>query len=90
MAFTASTPELVFLGPGKVMAIGTYANTAGSTGGSISTGLGVVNGVILTPKGAAVTSAHTYNVTLPLTDISPVVIVTGADESGTYLIYGVL
>lgn len=88
MAFTASTPELVFLGPGSIMAIGTYVNTGGSTGGNIVTGLGVVKGVVLTPAGAAVTSAHTYNVTLPLTGISPVVIVTGANESGTYMIYG--
>lgn len=88
MAFTATTPTIIPLGPGSVLAVGTYANTAGSTGGSIVTGLGVVNGVILTPKGAAVVSAHTYNVTLPLTGISSVVIVTGADESGTYMIYG--
>ena len=88
MAFTASTPDIIFLGPGRVLAVGTYANTAGSTGGDIKTGLGVISGVSLTPAGAAVTSAHTYNVTLPLTGISPVTIVTGADESGTYMIYG--
>lgn len=90
MAFTATTPEIIFLGVGSAKSVGRYANTAGSTGGDISHGLSVVKGVVLTPTSTAVTSQHVYNETLPLGSMTAVTIVTGANEGGSYEIYGEL
>lgn len=89
MAFTSSivVSQPIF---GVRLVIGTYANTGGSTGGDIPTGLGTVQSVILTPKGSSVSAnAPVYNETLPLTNASgTVTIVTSANESGSFIIAG--
>jgi len=88
MAFAYTTPEMVGKGVGMVMARGTYTNGIGDTGGDIKTGLRLIKYVFLTPTKDAVTSAHTYNVTLPLDNYTAVTIVTGDAEGGTYEIWG--
>jgi hypothetical protein len=88
MAFAHTTPEMIGKGAGMVMARGTYTNGVGDIGGNIVTGLKLVNYVFLTPNKDAVTSSHTYNVTLPLTNFTAVTIVTGDAEGGTYEIWG--
>lgn len=90
MAFSASVPEIVYLGPGQVVARGTYTNGAGDTGGDIAHGLKIVRGVKLSQIGAAVTSKPVYNETLPLGDWTAVTIVTTNNGDGTYEIYGEL
>lgn len=90
MAFTPTTPDIVFLGSGAVVARGTYVNDGGSTGGDIPTGLSMIKGVVLSNAGAAVTNAQVYNETLPLGSWTAVTVVTAANASGTYEIYGEL
>lgn len=89
MAFSSSiaVSQPIF---GVRLVIGTYANDGGSAGGDIATGLGTVQSVILTPKGASTSAnAPVYNETLPLTNAGgTVTIVTTANESGSFIIAG--
>jgi hypothetical protein len=75
---------------GKKFASGSYASSGGSTGGSITTGLGTVEIFMLTPKGAAVTANQSvYNATLPLNTAGGIIpIVTDANQSGSWLAIG--
>lgn len=90
MAFTSSinnngVPE--FLGRLKCVH-GTFANTGGSTGGEVVTGLRKVYALILQHTGAAVVaSAPVVNETMPF-DGSSLTIVTVADTSGTWMAIG--
>uniref|UniRef100_A0A6M3IJI2 Uncharacterized protein n=1 Tax=viral metagenome TaxID=1070528 RepID=A0A6M3IJI2_9ZZZZ len=88
MAFTATEIARVKVMPGYVEVIGYYVNTASSTGGNITHGLNEVVNVQLTSAGSAADNAHVYNETLPLSSGTAVTIVTGADESGSYRIFG--
>ena len=65
--------------------LGTYVNTAGSTGGTINTGLSVVKHMFLQPQGTTVVSMPTVNGTFPITVANgAVVIVTNANETGAW------
>jgi hypothetical protein len=87
MALTYSTDKVgVVAGLHKHIAVGNYANAGGSTGGTLYTGLAVVEQIYLQENVAAVGSAHTCSSTLPHAD--GVTIVTGANEGGWFLAIG--
>ena len=67
---------------------GTFANTSGSTGGNIDTGLKTVVSMQLTHTAAAVVaSAPVINETFPLAG-SAITIVTVADTNGRWEAWG--
>lgn len=67
---------------------GTFANTSGSTGGDIATGLKSVSSITLQHTGTAVVaSAPVANETFPLAG-GNVTVVTVADTSGVWVAEG--
>lgn len=87
MAFTT---EIIFRSVvgDKVMVVGTYTNTAGSTGGDVATGLRRIENFNLQATGAAVVAdVPVPNETFPL-DSGDVTIVTTADEVGLFQAFG--
>lgn len=85
MAFSYTKGKEIHIG-GKRIVTGRY-NCASVTGGDIQTGLAVVDGFILTPKGAAVaTNQSVYNETLPLVNTGgTITIVTDSGQEGSWL-----
>ena len=68
---------------------GTYANSGGSTGGTINTGLAIVNGMSLDPVGTADTLLK-VNSLPPLTATDgAVIITTTANLSGIWEAWGI-
>ena len=66
---------------------GNFTNVSSGTGGSISTGLKVVNGIQLTSNS---TTNPYYSTTLPSTaSDGAITIVTGSTDSGTWEVTGV-
>lgn len=87
MAFT-STKQYSTVAGDRTWVVGTFANTAGSTGGEIETGLKDVDSIQLSHAGSAVVaSAPVANETFPIQG-GDVTIVTVADTSGTFLAIG--
>lgn len=87
MAFTASVTRIGVDGDRRYVQ-GTFANTGGSTGGDITTGLDQVEFVALQHTGSSVVaSAPVVNETLPLNG-GDVTIVTVADTSGVFYARG--
>ncbi len=87
MAFTSTITGRTVMG-NKVMKWGTFANTGGSTGGDIDTGLHFAESIALTPKGTAVAAnAPAVNETLPAAG-NAVTIVTDADLGGYWQAVG--
>lgn len=87
MAFTFNITDTTYWGNKKVI-IGTFANTAGSTGGDILTGLTNCEGIQLQHTGAAVVaSAPVANETFPVA-AGAVTIVTVADTAGQFIAWG--
>ena len=87
--FTVETDPYETVGRLKVM-IGTYTNTAGSTGGDIdlTDHLTRVLHLKMQPTGSAVSAtANAVNETMPL-DLTAVTVVTIADEDGTWEAWG--
>lgn len=89
MAFSSVTRTKRPAGGGRFNVTGTWANTDGSTGGTITgTGLTVIEHVSLTKTGAAVgTNDPAVNGTFPISG-SSFVLVTDADQSGSWQAYG--
>jgi hypothetical protein len=68
--------------------MGTFTNTAVTTGGNIDTELNTVVGIILTTSGAAVSADQSsVNETLPIAG-SAVTIVTTAGADGYWIAWG--
>ena len=87
MAFTQTTNLETHVG-GIRRVSGNYTNTAGSTGGTIATGLSVVNAFHLQPvTTAVVTSFPVPNATFPQNS-GNVVVVTTANEVGCWFAEG--
>jgi hypothetical protein len=83
MAFAFTITEQSYEGNKKIVR-GTFANTGGSTGGDISTGLINCTSCVLQHTGAAVVaSAPVCNETFPVAG-GAVTIVTVADTAGTF------
>lgn len=88
MAFTAAVVERGIKGNKRVIQ-GTYVNTGGSTGGSVTTGLSRCDSFIIEPNGAAVSAnAPVTNNTFPLSG-GVVTVITTADEDGYWTAEGV-
>ena len=92
MAFT--TTELYRLhGTNGVIVIGTYVNTAGSTGGTIKPGLALIEGIELQDFGAAASSSvSTVNQAVadfPISGDTGVVVANPANASGLFFAFGV-
>ena len=67
---------------------GTFTNTSGSTGGDITTGLAVIEVIMLSHSGtAAVASAPAANETFPKVG-DGITIVTTADADGLWIAWG--
>jgi len=88
LAFTATTSSITVFGNKRIV-IGSYTNTAGSSGGDIVTGLLSVDFVSLTPNVAAVLPTTSVGVdeTLPLSG-GTVTVATGTDENGYFMLVG--
>lgn len=83
MAFSFTITEQTYEGNKKIVR-GTFANTGGSTGGDINTGLSNCTGMKLQHTGAAVVaSAPVLNETFPVAG-GAVTIVTVADTAGLF------
>lgn len=83
MAFAFTIVEQSYEGNKRVVR-GTFANTAGSTGGDINTGLTNCTSILLQHTGAAVVaSAPVANETFPVAG-GAVTIVTVADTAGHF------
>ena len=92
MAAFASTVTERIPGTGsKERVYGTYASSAGATGGDIATGLQKVEGLFLQPTDSAVeANAPVVNETFPVVNSGGLVtIVTDADEVGIWEAYGI-
>lgn len=89
MAFTSVVTNVVPNVEGAKKTVkGTFANTSGSTGGDINTGLTVCEELVLQHTGSAVVaSAPVVNETFPVAG-SAVTIVTVADTSGIWVAKG--
>ena len=92
MAFTST--ELFRLKTlNGVIAIGTYANTAGSTGGTITPSLSRIEGITLEDFGSATSSAvsvvNQAVADFPISGNSGVVVVNPTNASGTWIAFGV-
>lgn len=88
MAFTSTILGSSSFGNMKV-SLGTYTNTASSTGGDIDTGLSGVRALFLQPKTTAISANQpVVNETLPQAS-SAVTIVTSADEVGFWFAIGI-
>ena len=92
MAFT--TTELYRLhGTNGVIVIGTYANTAGSTGGTIKPGLSLIEGITLEDFGSVASSSvsvvNQAVADFPISGDTGVVVVNPANVSGIFTAYGV-
>jgi len=88
MAFTSAITERGVQGNKRVNR-GTYTNTAGSTGGDITTGLNRCDEFRLIPNDTSVESnATVVNETLPVAG-GVVTIVTDANQSGYWTAEGV-
>jgi hypothetical protein len=88
MAFTATIIQRDMLGATEVV-IGKYVNAGGSTGGDIKTGFNHVLAAFLQPWGTAATGhVSPVNESFPLNGSGAVTIVTTANESGSFEIYG--
>lgn len=89
MAFTATVRATIPGTGSRARVHGTYANTAGSTGGIIKTGLTACSDLILQPTGSAIiASSPVVNATFPVVGGS-VTIVTSANENGIWQAFGV-
>jgi hypothetical protein len=87
MAFAFTITSQTYFGNKKVIK-GTFANTAGSTGGDINTGLTNCESIVLQHTGAAVVaSAPVANETFPVAG-GAVTIVTVADTAGLFEAHG--
>lgn len=87
MAFSYAISDSQPIGRNRIV-FGTYANSGGSTGGDIKTGLNIVGSVILTPLASSISAnAPVCNETLPLNK-GDVTIVTSANENGSFVIVG--
>jgi len=87
MAFTSAITAQTYFGNKKVV-FGTFASSAGGTGGDIATGLTNCDHIELTHTGAAVVaSAPVANETFPVAG-GVITIVTVADTVGTFVAYG--
>jgi hypothetical protein len=72
----------------KLAVLGVYTSSGGATGGDIKTGLQVVEGIFLQPKGSSVLANEpVVNETIPLRG-GTVTIVTTANEVGSYMAVG--
>lgn len=90
MAFSYTITKKVIAGD-RIWVYGTWANTGGSTGGEVNTGLSTVESMLLTPKGTAVSaSMPVVNETLPLAGSAngAMTIVTLANDEGYWLAVG--
>lgn len=77
----------------RVETWGTFASSGGSTGGDIDVGMGIVENITLTQKGAAVTTgAPVVNETFPMVGTAGAsakpTIVTDANVEGTWRAQG--
>jgi len=87
MAFSSTVTKRSVFGD-RWIVVGTFTNTAGSTGGDIATGLVRVEYIGLTHTGSAtVASAPAVNETFP-TATGAMTIVTVADADGIYFATG--
>ena len=92
MAFTST--ELFRLKTlNGVIAIGTYANTAGSTGGTITPSLSRIEGLTLQDFGSAASGSFSVVnqavADFPISGNTGVVVVNASNASGTWVAYGV-
>jgi len=89
MAFSFTTETDPYENVGRLKhLIGTYTNTAGSTGGDIDTGLTRVLYIEAQPTGAAaIATSNSFNETFPFDGSSPT-LVTIADEDGIWEAWG--
>lgn len=88
MAFTVTYDERITIG-NKLGIKGIYYSD-GTTGGDITTGLRMVETVMLQPFGTSVSNKPAVDETLPLYNTDgKVTIVTGSGETGCFLIIGV-
>lgn len=87
MAFASTVTHRQPLGT-VTLVTGTFANTGGSTGGEVLTGLRRVAYFALGKAGAAVdASQYAANETFP-TATGDITVVTTADQSGTWVAIG--
>lgn len=88
MAFTSTITESQPIGRIR-LASGTYTSDGGTTGGDITTGLTSVYALFLQPKGSSILANQpVVNETMPMATDGPT-IVTTANETGTWLAYGI-
>lgn len=91
MAFTVvvnSAPQNTVFG-NKRVASGTWANTGGSTGGDINTGLNTVEQFILQVTGVSAQAlAPSLNEVLPVAG-NAITIVTNANDAGNWFAIGI-
>lgn len=88
MAFTVTKIMDTTFGNKRIKSF-MYVNDAGSTGGTIVTGLNHINTASVSPLGAAVqTNAPSLNATLFPQESGSLVIVTDANTSGVVNVYG--
>lgn len=86
MAFSYTLTERENIG-GVRRVGGLYTNSGGSTGGTINTGLSVVNGIALTPSSA---DSPYYSTSLPSTATDgAITIVSASNAGGTWEAFGV-
>lgn len=86
MAFTVHAVRQTVFGDRRVVG-GFYENDAGSTGGVINTGLDRCEIMTLQPIAAAVTAAHVISTATAPYSPDPIII-TGANEGGFFMAYG--
>lgn len=87
MAFASTLLNKTSIG-NRFLVTGTFANTGGSTGGEVPTGLRSVEYFALGKAGAAVdASQYAANETFP-TAVGSITVVTTADQSGTWMAIG--
>lgn len=86
MAFSFTKDNESVAGDSRLTS-GSFANTSGSTGGGIRTGLQQIQGLIIQQKGSGVIDSQAVvNGSFPCHD--PVTIVTKADVSGYWIAWG--
>jgi hypothetical protein len=88
MAFSSAITQRPFVMGNKRVAVGTFTQAGGDTGGDINTGLRSCEFIMLQPTGAAVSADEcAVNETLPVAG-SAVTIVTTAGTVGNWLAMG--
>lgn len=87
MAFSFAITKISYFGDKKIV-YGTFANSGGSTGGDIKTGLTNCELLQFQHTGAAVvTNVPVVNETFPVAG-GEVTVVTDADKGGVFIAYG--